>query len=225
METDTLESLDYSEIEEAMAFDSPNPPEKKRRGRRPRQAGVTPLEAANGGSVQETPKRASGRREAPTPKALVDSIKILLGLTTGAIELVAEVEGLAMEPDEAAAIAKPLARLMRRSKWANKLATRLTSGQDVTELAMASILYGMRVYPLIRYKLEVEAAKAAMMQAARGGAQERGSQHGESSRPAGPLQRREAANTGASANGHVNGGIVTGARFTPDLGAFGQFAG
>ena len=98
---------------------------------------------------------ASGRQSrarGATPRELADTFAKLLGGGSVLLAMWLEVEEAAMTPDEASAIAEPLARIINRASWGKLIAKRLIGADDYIALSVALFSYGVRIYPLLAAK-------------------------------------------------------------------------
>jgi hypothetical protein len=64
------------------------------------------------------------------------------------------VDELSMSPAEAGAIADPAARILARSGLGKALTKRLATSSDAIDLVLALVIYGSRVAPAVRAKME-----------------------------------------------------------------------
>ena len=130
---------------------------------------------------------ASGRQSrarGATPRELADTFAKLLGGGSVLLAMWLEVEEAALTPQEADAIAEPLARIINRASWGKLIAKRLIGADDYIALSVALFSYGVRIYPLL-------AAKA--------------SENAQSRRTAAPIRQKPAEpvkQPAAESNGH-----------------------
>lgn len=163
------------------------------------------LEVADSGSDADDASRvtlrpgvtASGRQSrarGATPRELADTFAKLLGGGSVLLAMWLEVEEAAMTPDEASAIADPLARIINRASWGKLIAKRLIGADDYIALSVALFSYGVRIYPLL-------AAKAQ--------------ENANTRRTAPPIRQKptEPVKPAAESNGHYDPGA--GVRFDP----------
>lgn len=95
---------------------------------------------------------ASGRQSrarGATPRELADMFAKLLGGSSVLLAMWIDVEEAALLPQEADAIAEPLARILARSQWGKKASKYLLGADDYIALSIALGAYTLRVYPLI----------------------------------------------------------------------------
>jgi len=132
---------------------------------------------------------------------LADTFAKLLGGGSVLLAMWLDVEEAALTPDEASAIADPLARIINRAAWGKMIAKRLVGADDYLALSLALFAYGVRIYPLVAAKLnEGQHAKPIQPRSA-----------------ATPV--RQQSQPEPESNGHLDGGAV---KFDPS--AFGAWA-
>ena len=188
-----------------------------RRKRQPRVSqldAMSVLEVAGSGSdaddvstIQLKPARPDGvtpsgrqsRARGATPRELADTFAKLLGGGSVLLAMWLDVEEAALTPDEASAIADPLARIINRASWGKAIAKRLIGADDYLALSLALFAYGVRIAPLVAAKLQ-EGQHAKPIQ----------------SRSATPPVRQQPE---PESNGHHDGGAV---KFDPS--AYGAWA-
>lgn len=148
-----------------------------------------------------TPTGRQSRARGATPRELADTFAKLLGGGSILLAMWLEVEEAALLPEEASAIADPLARIINRQNWGKALAKRLVGADDYLALSLALFSYGVRIAPLVAAKMEATRPNAKPIQ----------------SRPT-----HEAVRPTAESNGHVDYDASNGVRFDPaSMGAFG----
>ncbi len=103
-----------------------------------------------------TPSGRQSRAKGATPRELADTFAKLLGGGSILLAMWLEVEEAALLPDEATAIADPLARIINRQNWGKALAKRLAGADDYLALSLALFSYGVRIAPLVAAKLEAQ---------------------------------------------------------------------
>lgn len=96
------------------------------------------------------------RAKSATPRELADTLAKLLGGSSLLLALWLDIEEAAMLPDEASAIADPLARIINRQKWLKGYVKHLIGTEDYIALAVAVYAYGARIQPLIAAKAEAQ---------------------------------------------------------------------
>src|SRR6185312_2852862 len=94
------------------------------------------------------------RAKGATPRELADTFAKLLGGGSVLLAMWLDVEEAALTPDEASAIADPLARIINRASWGKLIAKRLVGADDYLALSLALLAYGVRIYPLVAAKLQ-----------------------------------------------------------------------
>jgi len=94
------------------------------------------------------------RARGATPRELADTFAKLLGGGSVLLAMWLDVEEAALTPDEASAIADPLARIINRASWGKSIAKRLIGADDYLALSLALFSYGVRIYPLVAAKLQ-----------------------------------------------------------------------
>ena len=104
-----------------------------------------------------TPSGRQSRARGATPRELADTFAKLLGGGSVLLAMWIEVEEAAMTPQEADAIAEPLARIINRAAWGKAIAKRLIGADDYIALSVALFSYGVRIYPLIAAKVQENA--------------------------------------------------------------------
>ncbi len=100
---------------------------------------------------------ASGRQsraKGATPRELADMLARLLGGGSVLLAMWVEVEEAALTPDEASAIADPLSRIINRSNWGKRAAKAMLGADDYLALSLALFSYSMRIYPLVKAKMQ-----------------------------------------------------------------------
>lgn len=131
-------------------------------------------DAGDGSTVQLRQGPASGlsgvtasgrqsRARGATPRELADTFAKLLGGGSVLLAMWLEVEEAALLPDEANAIAEPLARIINRQNWGKALAKRIIGADDYLALSMAIFAYGVRIAPLVAAKLEAQRPNAKLV--------------------------------------------------------------
>ena len=111
------------------------------------------------GADAEQPKRGRGRPKGSRTKAAPvraagarELAQLLAKVIGGASILVAvllQADEAAMTPQEANDIARPAARLLAKSGWAQRALAMTAKGGDWIDLTLAVATYGLRLYPLI----------------------------------------------------------------------------
>src|SRR5690242_18911058 len=126
------------------------------------EVGASDSSADDGSTVQLKPARPDGltssgrqsRAKGATPRELADTFAKLLGGGSVLLAMWLDVEEAALTPDEASAIADPLARIINRASWGKAIAKRLVGADDYLALSLALFSYGVRIYPLVAAKLQ-----------------------------------------------------------------------
>lgn len=122
--------------------------------------GVSTVQLRPGVTASGRQSRAKGA----TPRELADTFAKLLGGGSVLLAMWLEVEEAALLPDEANAIAEPLARIINRASWGKALAKRLIGADDYLALSLALFSYGVRIAPLVAAKMEATRPNAKPIQ-------------------------------------------------------------
>lgn len=160
------------------------------------------LRSTPSGPSGVTPSGRQSRARGATPRELADTFAKLLGGGSILLAMWLEVEEAALLPEEASAIADPLARIINRASWGKALAKRLVGADDYLALSLALFAYGVRIAPLVAAKMEATRPNAKPIQPSPAHA---------------PVRQQPASHTDAASNGHdatIPGG--NGYRFDPN---------
>ena len=124
------------------------------------------------GSATRKPSGGAGATHAPRVSGSRELAQLLAKLIGGASILVAVVlqaDEAAMTPAEANDIARPAARLLAKSGWAQRALSMTAKGGDWIDLTLAVATYGLRLYPLIvQRQQQLDLQRQAQQQSMRG---------------------------------------------------------
>lgn len=125
----------------------PTRPRRKSMGGTSRRRARTGAAATGGAAI--------GARE------LALMIKQVIGGLSIACALALDVDEIAMSGEEAQAIARPLSRILLKSSMAGQVLALANKGGDWAALGWASLMYAIRIYPLIIQRQEMLQAQRA----------------------------------------------------------------
>lgn len=112
-----------------------------------------------GPGVASSPSGRPSRAKGATPRELASMLARMLGGATVLLALWLEAEAAALTPDEADAIAEPLARILNRH-W-KQAAKRLIELDDYAAVSLAIGAYCIRIAPLVAGRMNRNAQPIA----------------------------------------------------------------